>query len=51
VLHLHALRAKLDVLLARENRTEVARQCFDFLPTRAELDLMGWPDTDIFAHS
>ncbi len=50
VLHLHALREKLDVLLARENRARVARECFDFLPTRAELDLLGWPETDIFAH-
>jgi ribonuclease D len=51
VLHLHALREKLDVALARENRLDLARQCFAFLPARAELDLMGWPDTDIFAHS
>jgi ribonuclease D len=51
VLHLHALRDKLDVLLARENRAEIARECFAFLPTRAKLDLMGWPETDIFAHS
>lgn len=51
VLHLHALKDKLDVMLARENRTEIARQCFEFLPTRALLDLKGWPDTDIFAHS
>lgn len=50
VLHLHALRARLDVLLARENRTELAQACFAFLPTRARLDLSGWPDTDIFAH-
>jgi ribonuclease D len=51
VLHLHALRVKLDFMLARENRLELARECFAFLPTRAELDLMGWPDIDIFAHS
>ena len=51
VLHLHALREKLDVMLAREGRAELARQCFAFLPARAELDLMGWPDVDIFAHS
>jgi ribonuclease D len=51
VLHLHALRDKLDILLARENRVAIARACFDFLPTRAELDLLGWPETDIFAHS
>jgi ribonuclease D len=51
VLHLHALREKLDVMLARENRTEVAQACFDFLPHRARLDLAGWLDEDIFAHS
>jgi ribonuclease D len=51
VLHLHALRAKLDGLLAREGRSEIARACFEFLPARAELDLLGWPETDIFAHS
>ena len=50
VLHLHALRRKLDVMLAREGRSELARECFAFLPTRAELDLAGWPDSDIFAH-
>lgn len=51
VIHLHAVRDKLDAMLAREGRTALARACFDFLPTRAELDLAGWPDTDIFAHS
>jgi ribonuclease D len=51
VLHLHALKAKLDILLERESRTHVAKACFAFLQTRAELDLLGWPDTDIFAHS
>lgn len=51
VLHLHALKAKFDVLLAREGRTEMAAACFRFLPTRAALDLSGWPETDIFAHS
>ena len=51
VLHLHALKAKFDVLLAREGRTEMADACFRFLPTRAALDLNGWPETDIFAHS
>jgi ribonuclease D len=51
VLHLHRLREELDLRLAREGRTEVAQACFDFLPVRAKLDLMGWPDTDIFAHS
>lgn len=50
VLHLHALRAKLDEMLAREGRREVAEACFRFLPTRAMLDLAGWPDDDIFAH-
>jgi ribonuclease D len=50
VLHLHALRTRLDVLLAREGRTALAQACFDFLPTRAKLDLSGWPETDIFAH-
>ena len=51
VLHLHAARERLDAMLAREGRTELARACFDFLPTRARLDLAGWPETDIFAHS
>jgi ribonuclease D len=51
VLHLHALREKLLVMLEREGRLDMARACFDFLPTRAELDLAGWPETDIFAHS
>ena len=50
VLYLHQLKAAFDVLLARENRTELAQACFDFLPTRAQLDLAGWPETDIFAH-
>ncbi len=50
VLHLHALREKLDVMLAREHRASIARECFGFLPARAELDLLGWPETDIFAH-
>jgi len=51
VLHLHALRDKLDAMLARENRTALADACFRFLPTRAKLDLMGWENDDIFAHS
>lgn len=51
VLHLHALRDKLDVMLARENRTELAQACFGFLPHRARLDLGGWSEEDIFAHS
>ncbi len=50
VLYLHSLREKLDVLLAREGRSEMAQSCFDFLPTRAQLDLAGWPEQDIFAH-
>ena len=51
VLYLHRLKAELDARLGREGRTELARACFDFLPHRAALDLAGWPDTDIFAHS
>ena len=50
VLYLHRLRTALDAMLAREGRTEIAQRCFDFLPIRAELDLLGWPDIDIFAH-
>jgi ribonuclease D len=50
VLHLHALRARLDELLLREGRQELAQACFRFLPVRAELDLAGWPEDDIFAH-
>lgn len=50
VLHLHALRAKLDALLEREGRTALAARCFEFLPSRAELDLLGWDEPDIFAH-
>lgn len=51
VLYLHKLRNVLDGMLAREGRTEMAQACFDFLPMRAQLDLAGWPETDIFAHS
>ncbi|PHQ71565.1 MAG: ribonuclease D [Sneathiella sp.] len=51
VLYLHQLVDILDVMLAREGRSELAAECFKFLPVRAELDLAGWPDTDIFAHS
>ena len=51
VLHLHDLKRHLDRMLAREGRTELARECFDFLKTRCELDLLGWGETDIFAHS
>ena len=51
VLNLHALKEKLDTMLAREGRTELAAACFGFLPTRARLDLAGWAAEDIFAHS
>jgi ribonuclease D len=51
VLHLHALKEKLDVLLAREGREELAAACFRFLPDRVRLDLAGWAAEDIFAHS
>ena len=50
VLYLHRLRDELNARLDREGRTEMAQACFDFLPTRAKLDLAGWPDIDIFAH-
>jgi len=51
VLHLHALMTKLESMLEREARQAMAHACFDFLPTRVALDLAGWPDIDIFAHS
>ena len=51
VLHLHALRERLDAMLLREGRSELAQACFEFLPTRARLDLQGWEAEDIFAHS
>jgi ribonuclease D len=51
VLHLHDLRTRLDTMLAREGRTELAAACFQFLPARARLDLAGWGAEDIFAHS
>src|ERR1700710_1356340 len=51
VLHLYALRERLDTMLAREGRTALAQSCFEFLPTRARLDLEGWDTEDIFAHS
>ncbi len=51
VLYLHAMRDILNDRLAREDRTGLAQACFDFLPHRAKLDLAGWPETDIFAHS
>jgi ribonuclease D len=50
VLHLHRLKERLDEMLTREGRTELAQVCFDFLPTRVELDLKGWAAEDIFAH-
>ncbi len=50
VLYLHQLRDALDAMLNREGRMAMAQSCFDFLPTRAQLDLSGWPETDIFAH-
>ena len=51
VRYLHRMMDVLNVRLAREGRTELAQACFDFLPYRAELDLLGWPETDIFAHA
>lgn len=50
VRYLHAMKIELDKRLEREGRTDLAQACFDFLPARAELDLAGWPETDIFAH-
>lgn len=50
VLHLHGLKEKLDAMLARENRTELAAACYRFLPVRAKLDLEGWADEDLFSH-
>ena len=50
VLHLHALKEKLDKMLEREGRMDLAASCFDFLPTRVGLDLAGWAEEDIFAH-
>ena len=50
VLHLHALRARLETLLSREGRAGLAAGCFAALPVRAELDLLGWDDPDIFSH-
>ena len=51
VLYLHRLREELNKRLEREGRMEIAQACFDFLPMRANLDLAGWPEIDIFAHS
>jgi ribonuclease D len=50
VLYLHQCKEKLDAMLAREGRADLAQACFDFLPARAKLDLAGWPETDIFSH-
>ncbi|MCB5199277.1 ribonuclease D [Loktanella sp. DSM 29012] len=50
VLYLHQLRDELNLRLEREGRMDLAQSCFDFLPTRAKLDLVGWPETDIFSH-
>ena len=50
VKYLHGLKEKLDARLAREGRTELAQACFEFLPSRARMDLAGWPEIDIFAH-
>jgi ribonuclease D len=50
VLYLHELKARFDQMLEREGRTALARACFDFVPVRADLDLLGWPEEDIFAH-
>jgi ribonuclease D len=50
VLYLHKLKDELDLRLQREGRLDLAKSCFDFLPTRAKLDLSGWPETDIFSH-
>lgn len=51
VLYLHAIKTRLDMMLEREGRFELSRKCFDFLPTRSQLDLAGWDEIDIFAHS
>ena len=51
VLYLHAVKEKLDAMLAREGRSALAQACYDFLPARAALDLAGWEEVDIFAHA
>jgi ribonuclease D len=48
---LHELKTRLDQMLAREGRSAMAKTCFDFIPCRAELDLAGWEDEDVFSHS
>ena len=50
VLYLHELKSRLDQMLEREGRTELARKCFEFVPVRAALDLGGWTEDDVFAH-
>ncbi len=50
VLYLHELKSRLDQMLAREGRMELASRCFEFLPVRAALDLGGWTEGDVFAH-
>ncbi|MCB1580505.1 MAG: ribonuclease D, partial [Alphaproteobacteria bacterium] len=50
VLHLHELKERLDIMLKREDRIDLAQKCFDFLPIRAALDLAGWSNEDIFEH-
>lgn len=50
VLYLHEIKQRLDTMLAREGRSALAQTCFDFLPARAQLDLQGWPEVDIFSH-
>jgi ribonuclease D len=50
VLYLHELKSRFDQMLEREGRTQLARSCFDFVPVRATLDLLGWPEEDVFAH-
>jgi ribonuclease D len=50
VLYLHRIRERLEEMLRREGRHHLAQACFDFLPARAELDLSGWPEIDVFAH-
>ncbi|MGZ6017006.1 MAG: ribonuclease D [Phenylobacterium sp.] len=51
VLYLHQIKTRLDAMLVREGRAGLAQACFDFLPARAQLDLAGWEDIDVFAHS
>ncbi len=50
VIYLHELKSRIDQMLEREGRTAIARACFDFIPTRAMLDLAGWTEEDVFAH-